>query len=125
MSTAALEYLANLFQSIGIPYEFVRWYSEELPDPYFVGEYIETPSMTKEENGFQESTFILRGYTRGTWLGLEQAKEKIEQNVPKTAILPNGNGLAVFYESASIVPTSDADLKSIKINLTIQEWKVK
>lgn len=129
MSIATLEYVANLMQSIGVPYQFMRWNSEQetepLPECYFVGEYIETDSTTKEECGFQESTFILRGFTRKTWMLLEEAKEKIEQAVPKTAILDNGSGIAVFYGSASVVPTGEAELKSIKINLTIQEWKVK
>lgn len=124
MSIAALAYIQNLMQSIGIPYEFMR-YSGIPPDYYFVGEYIEAPSMTLEENGHQQSTFILRGFTRGEWLLLENAKAKIEANMAKTAILDDGSGIAIFYDSASPVPTGDADLKSIKINLNIQEWKVK
>lgn len=125
MSIAALTYMGELMQAIEIPYEFMRWNSGIPPDCYFVGEYIEAPSMTLEENGFQESTFILRGFTRGDWLLLEQHKEKIEKAVPKTAILPNGAGIAVFYDSATVVPTGDEKMKSIKINLKIQEWKVK
>lgn len=125
MGISALQYIANLMESIGIPYEFMRWNSGIPPDGYFVGEYIESPSMTREESGYQESTFILRGFTKGAWLVLEQAKEKIEKSIPKTAILDDGTGIAVFYESAMVVPTNDADLKSIKINLNIQEWKVK
>ena len=124
MSISVLGYIDNLMKTIGIPYEFMRWNSGLPPDGYFVGEYIEAPSMTREENGFQETTFILRGYTRNSWLVLEQAKAKIEKSIPKTAILEDGSGIAVFYESATVVPTQDADLKSIKINLTIQEWRV-
>lgn len=124
MTIAALEYMKNLIESIGIPYDFMRWNKEEVPECYFVGNYLETPSPTREENGYRESTFILRGYTRGDWLLLEQAKAKIEANVAKTAILGDGSGIAVFYESASPVPTGDAELKSIKIDLNIQEWRV-
>ena len=124
MSITALKYISDLLKSIGINYEFMRWNSGIPPDVYFVGEYIESPSMTKEENGFQETTFILRGFTYGEWMLLEQEKAKIEANVTKTAILDNGSGIAVFYESSNPVPTGDADLKSIKINLNIQEWKV-
>jgi len=124
MSISALAYIRNLMGEMGIPYEFMRWNSGAPPDYYFVGEYIESPSLTKEENGFQETTFILRGFTRQNWILLEQAKAKIEANVAKTAILDDGSGIAVFYESASPVATGDAELKSIKINLNIQEWKV-
>lgn len=125
MSIAALEYINNLMQSMGIPYEFMRWNTEPPDSYYFVGEYNEHAMTTMEEDGRQDATFILRGYTRGSWLLLEQAKAKIEQSVPKTAILSDGTGIAVFYGSGTIVPTADAELKSIKIDLTIQEWKVK
>lgn len=124
MSEAALKYVADLMESIGIPYDFMRWNSGIPPDCYFVGEYTEVPSDTKEEDGHQETTFILRGFTRKSWLLLEQAKGKIEKNAFKTAILDDGSGIAVFYESSMTVPTGDAELKSIKINLNIQEWKV-
>lgn len=123
MSEAALAYIANLLNSMGIPYAFREW-REKPPDYYFTGDYLEEPSRTREEIGFQPTTFILRGHTRGDWLLLEQAKAKIEKAAMKTAILPNGNGIAIFYGSASPVPTGDAELKSIKINLEIQEWKV-
>lgn len=126
MSIEALKYVGDLLQSMGIPYAFGRWNGETATGStyYFVGEYIESPSLTREENGYQETTFILRGYTRGDWLLLEQAKAAIERNVTKTAILDDGSGIAVFYESATIVPTGDANLKSIKINLNIQEWRI-
>lgn len=124
MTESALKYVADLLEGLDIPYEFMRWNSGIPPDMYFVGEYIESPSMTKEENGYQETTFILRGFTQQDWLLLERAKAKIESNATKTAILDDGNGIAVFYESANPVPTGDAELKSIKINLNIKEWKV-
>lgn len=124
MSIAALQYVDRLMQSVGIPYAFMRWESGIPTDMYFVGEYIEAPSATKQENGYQQTTFILRGFTRKAWMELEQAKAKIEKNATKTAILDDGTGIAVFYDSATIVPTGDAELKSIKINLNIQEWRV-
>ena len=124
MSIAALAYIAKLMQEIGIQYEFMRWTAAERPEVYFLGEYIESPSAFRYENGLQESTFILRGYTRGDWMLLEQEKAKIEAHACKTAILEDGTGIAVFYDTASLVPNGDAELKSIKINLNIQEWRV-
>lgn len=124
MSIAGLSYVNNLMSSLSIPYAFMEW-KDTLPDDYyFIGEYNEVPSLTREENGHCETTFILRGFTRGDWLLLEQAREKIERNAAKTAIMPDGTGFAVFYDAATVVPTGDSELKSIKINLTIQEWKV-
>lgn len=123
MRIASLAFVDELMQSIGIPYSYMEW-AEEPPETYFVGSCLENPSLTLEESGFQETTFILRGWTGGSWLDLEAYKEKIERNVTKTAILADGTGIAVFYDSAMVVPTGVAGWKSIKINLKIQEWKV-
>ena len=124
MSEAAFAYVAQLMESMEIPYSFGMWNEEPPGGYYFTGDYMEEPSTTKEENGYQATTFILRGFTRKSWLLLEQAKAKIEKSIAKTAILPDGTGIAIFYGSAMPVPTGDAKLKSIKINLNIQEWKV-
>jgi len=123
---AGLKYVSDMMQEIGIPYAYERW-KGPLPDSYYcVGEsYTEIPSLTKEEDGRHETTLYLRLFTRREWMLLEQAKELIEKNCARTAILDDGTGIAIFYDSAMIVPTGDAELKSIKINLTIQEWKVK
>lgn len=124
MSEAALKYVEKLMESIGIPYAFLEWQKKPPDDYYFVGDYIEEDSLTKEENGHQRSTFILRGFSRQSRMLLEQAKTKIEKSVPLTAILGDGSGIAVSYGNGNHVPTGDAELKSIKINLMIQEWRV-
>lgn len=124
MSVAALKYVEEMMAGLNIPYAFMRWNTHPPDDYYFVGEYIESAMVTREEDGHQDTTFILRGFTRGDWLSLEKAKEKIEKQCAKTAILADGTGIAVFYESGAVVPTYDAELKSVKINLQIQEWKV-
>ena len=123
MSIAAMEFMNNLMQSMGIPYEFMR-YTTQPPDLYFVGSYLEVPSATREENGRQDITFILRGYARGNWMLLEQDKAKIEKHAPQTAVLPDGTGIAVFYAGADVVPSFDSDIVSMKINLEINEWSV-
>lgn len=124
MSIAALTYVSDLMASLSIPYAFMEWKENTPEDYYFVGQYTENTMVNRPENGRQDITFYLRGFTRKDWLFLEQAKEKIEKSAARTAILPNGHGIAVFYDGASAVPTGDAELKSIKINLTIQEWMV-
>lgn len=123
MRIATLQYISGIFEELNIPYAYVQW-AEEPPDDFFVGESIEEPSSTLEENGHQSTTFILRGYTSGEWLKLQTYAEKIERNITRTAILDDGTGVAVFYDSAMVVPTGVAGWKSIKINLKIQEWKV-
>ena len=124
MSITAWAYINSRLNALGINYAFMRWNDKPPDDYYFVGEYTELPSLTKDENGRQETTIILRGYTWNDWLLLEGAREKIENSLPITTVLENGNGLAVSYDTATPVPTSVANFKSIKINLTVQEWKV-
>ena len=123
MSKAALKFISDELEALGINYQFGEWTTDPVPDPYFVGEYTEPESLTREEDGLQEISFMLTG-TGTTWIGLENAKDAIESNISKTAILPNGNGIAVFYSGALIIPTGDAELKRIQINLSIKEWRV-
>lgn len=122
MSNEVLAFIASRLKAAGIPYAFIRW-EEKPPDPYFVGEYLEAPTPTREENGRQQSTFILRGYTRGSWMELEEMKSTIERVLPVTAILPSGAGVCITYASGMPVPTASA-IKSIKIDFQIDEWKV-
>ena len=125
MSIAALKFLNQQMEK-ALPghYAFMRWNTHPPDDYYFTAEYNETPVYTAEEDGRREMVVYVRGYTWGDWITLEEAKESIEKIVPATAILENGSGIAIFYDAASVVPTGLDDLKSIKINLTIQEWKV-
>ena len=123
MSIAALQYVSDLMASIGIPYAFGEW-KEKPPDRYWTGSYIEPESLTRDEDGRQDTTFILRGYARGNWMILHQDKEKIEKHASQTAILPDGTGIAVSYAGGDVVPTADSEIVSVKINLEIQEWKV-
>lgn len=124
MSQLANNYIAEKMDEIKVPYAFQVWNENPVPDIYFVGTYNEISGMEKEESGLQETTFILRGFTRGSWELLEQAKHKIEKAMCETAILEDGSGIAVFYESGLIVPTGDYEIKSIQINLGVKEWKV-
>lgn len=121
---AALQYVSDLLtDTIGIPYAFGEWQGQ-LPERYWVGSTIEPVSLTREESGRQDMTFILRGYARGGYMQLMTDKENIERHISRTAILPDGTGIAIFYAGGEIVPTADSDIKSMKINLDIQEWRV-
>lgn len=109
--------------SIGVPYEFMRWTSD-VNGAYFVGEYTETPTVT--EDGSKESTLIVTGTTRGSWLELEQFRVKIESHFPAEYGLrkPTDTGSVAFYYANSIpVDTGDSDLKRIQINIQVKEWK--
>ena len=132
MTKEALKLMSDAMSEMGLTYEFMEFTT--VPTyPYFVGEYQE--SETASEDGLQEATFILNGFARDTgegntaYLELENAKEKIYVRFGKvggdTVITAKGAAIAVFYSNALIVPTDDAELKRIQINLKIKEWRVK
>lgn len=126
MSKNLLKVVSDGMTELGLEYEFGEYTKEPIVYPYFVGEYTETEPMT--EDGLQETTFMLSGFSRGTWLTLENAKAKIENYFNKvygkTVMVDDGSAVAVFYGNALIVPTGDEELKKIQINLQCKEWKV-
>ncbi len=125
MTTAALALVKSGMDVLGLNYAYIQW-ADSPEYPYFTGEYQETESLT--EDGLQESTFILNGWTRGAWLELEQAKEKIENYFNrisgKRVIVEDGSAVAIFYANSLVIPTGDAELKRIEIHLMVKEWKV-
>lgn len=126
MSKNTLKIISDAMSALGLEYSFGRYTKKHVVYPYFVGEYQETESVT--EDGLQESTFLLTGFSRDTWLTLEDAKERIalyfNRVSGKTVITDNGSAVAVFYAHSLIIPTEDAELKRIQINLNIKEWTV-
>lgn len=122
MTIDSLKFISDTLTGAGINYEFWEWTSP-VKYPYFVSEYSESEPVN--EDGMQESEVILNGFTRESYLELETAKSKIETLFSNmTTILPNGNGLAIFYAGSFVVPTGDEELKKIEIHLRINEWKV-
>ena len=126
MSRLVKKAVSDGMKSLGIEYAFERYKKDPVVYPYFVGEYTETETFT--EDGLQEYTFLLTGFSRDSWDTLETAKENIRDYFEKvsgnTVIADNGSAVAIFYANSLIVPTGDAELKSIQINLSIKEWKV-
>lgn len=120
-----LSFIKSELEKINVPYEFGEWTSE-VSYPYFVGEYSESESYT--EDGQEDTTFILTGFSRSSGLALEEIKGKIQAAFPpvggNTAILENGSGIAVFYSRSFPVPTGEEGLKKIQINLSVKFWKV-
>ena len=110
--------------SLGIPYEFGEWTSDVIY-PYFVGEITENEPQT--EDGAEEAPFILTGLHRGKYIDLEEAKEKIKKHFHPVhglrATTDSGSSIAVFFAGAFYVPTGEAELKKIQINLKIKQWK--
>lgn len=121
--TSALAIINEELKAIGVPYEFMRWTSA-LSYPYFVGEYSETATDT--EDGYEESILMITGTTKGSWLELEEIKNKIKNHFPSIYGLRKSTdtGTVVFYYANGFpVDTGEADLKRIQINLQIKQWK--
>ena len=122
MTEKILAHINEKLTNAGINYEFREW-TGKIIYPYFVGEYAESAPFS--EDGQHEATFTLDGFTRGSWLELEKAKRKIEEAFTyNTSILADKSGIDVSYSGSLIVPTGDAELKRIQINLSIKEWRV-
>ena len=109
---------------IGVPYEFGQW-SSEVKYPYFVGELTEEPTST--EDGREASTMLLTGFARGNYLDMEIIKKQIKSHFSPVYGLrgqtDNGSTIAVYYDNAFYIPTGEADLKKLQINLNIYLWK--
>ena len=125
MSKAVLNAVSDGMAAIGMNYEYQEW-TDDPVYPYFTGEYQEFEPLN--EDGMQETSFILTGFTRGSYSDLEAAREKIEKKfnpISGYKVSTDDSVVAIFYALAlSNVPTGDAKLKKIQINLTIKEWKV-
>lgn len=119
-----LKFISEQLEAIGVPYEFGEW-SSEVVYPYFVGEITEEPATT--EDGLEPSTMLLTGFTRGNYLDLEIMKDKIKNHFHPIHGLrgwTERGAIVVFFDGSFYVPTGEADLKRIQINLQIKEWKV-
>lgn len=120
-----LKFISEQMDILAVPYEFGEWTSE-IKYPYFVGEISEDEPMT--EDGLEESTMLLTGFHRGSFLDLETVKEKIKRHFSPIHGLTGqteSGAIVVFYVGSFYIPTGEADLKRIQINLKIKEWKVK
>lgn len=118
-----LKFINEQLSVIGIPYEFGEWTSE-IKYPYWVGEITEIEPMT--EDGAEEATFILTGFHRGKYIDLEEYKAKIKKHFDPIYGLrakTDSGSIAVFFAGAFNVPTGEADLKRIQINLNVKTWK--
>lgn len=126
MSKNIAKVVAGAMREMSLPYAFGTFKANPIPSMYWVGEYSEMEPIT--EDGMQDSMFILTGFCRGEWEELETARELIENYFNKvygkTVIVDNGDAVAVFYAYSLIVPTGDAELKEMQINLHCKEWKV-
>ena len=126
MTKEALKIISDDMERLNINYELGEWTSDVVY-PYFTGEYQEVPTLT--EDGLTETQFIFNGFSRGSWIDLVNAKETIENLYNKVSgrlvTADNNTVVAIFYDSSLVIPTGDAELKRIQVNIKIKEWKAK
>ena len=118
-----LKFIKEQMDILAVPYEFGEWTSD-VQYPYFVGELSEEEPMT--EDGAEFSTLILTGFHRGKRITLEELKKKIKKHfnpIYGQRGQTESGAIAVFYAGAFYVPSGEAELQKIQINLTIKEWK--
>lgn len=120
-----LKFIKDQMDILSVHYEFGEW-TQKVKYPYFTGEYNEVPTL--EEDGYEETEFILNGFHRGRFISLEDIKNIIKQHFDPVYGLrasTDSGTIAVFFNGSFYVPTGEADLKKIQINLLIKEWKLK
>ena len=118
-----LKFINEQMDMISVPYEFDEW-TYPVSYPYGVGEITEDPITT--EDGAEQSTLLLTFFHRGKMIDLLEIKEKIKNHFPPVYGLRGETecgAIAVFYDSFLNIPSGEADLKKIQINLKVFEWK--
>ena len=118
-----LKFINEHMDMISVPYEFGEWTSPVL-HPYGVGEITEEPITT--EDGAEQSTLLLTFFNRGKMIDLLEIKERIKKHFNPISGLrgkTDSGTIVVFYDGFFAIPSGEADLKKIQINLKIIEWK--
>ena len=118
-----LKFINEQMTAIAVPYEYGEW-SSEIVYPYMVGELTEEPTMT--EDGFEESTMLLTVFHRGKRFDMELVKNKIKSHftpIYGVRAQTDSGSIAVFFDGSFYIPSGEADLKKMQINLKIKEWK--
>lgn len=123
---SVLKTIDTEMNALNINYEYAEWTAKPAY-PYAVGEYQEIESLN--EDGEQETQFIMTVWARGITAteDLENVKNKIKKHFPKVggrlATTDEGSRVAIFYANTlGNLPTGDAELKKIQINLLVKEW---
>ena len=127
MTKNTLKIINKAMESLGLEYGFMRYNKKPVVYPVWGGAYQESAPVY--ESGHSTSMFSLTGNHRGDWADLETQKERIENYFNKvsgkTVMAEDGSAVAIFYANSLVVPTMDAELKRIQINLDVHEWSVK
>ena len=117
------KFISDQMAAINVPYELGEWASDVIY-PYSVGEFTEFSVAT--EDGAEESELLLSIFNRGNYSDLVRITDKIKKHFPANGGLcakTDSGSIAVFFDGSAPIPTNEAGLKKIQINLRIKEWK--
>lgn len=127
MTRNALKIINDAMKTLGLEYGLIRYNKQPVVYPFWVGSYTENAPV--DESGHSTTSFSLTGNHRGDWADLEAQKELIQNYFNKvsgrTVMAEDGSAVAVFYSHNLIIPSMDAEMKRIQINLDVHEWSVK
>lgn len=118
-----LQFISEQMTALEVPYSYGKW-NDKVTYPYFVGEITEEEPTT--EDGKEQATLLITGFHRGKYIDFETIKAKIKKHFDPIHGLRasiDGGSIVVFYCGAIPVPTNEADLKKIQINLKIKFWR--
>ena len=118
-----LKFINKEMDALAVPYQYGEWQGRETY-PYGVGEISAFTPLN--EDGAEESTLLLTFWHRGALIELEKIVNKLKKHFHPIYGLrgdTDSGTIAVFYDSAFSVPSGEADLKKMQINLKIKEWK--
>ena len=116
--------IAAEMMKMGLTYDFMDYTPQNVFYPYWIGEPSGSPITT--EDGYEETTFMLTGTTDGTWQELEQVRRNIQKHFHPISGFHSATvdgAVAIYYSNSFPVPTGEANLKRIQINLTCKEWR--
>lgn len=118
-----LKFINEQMDAIAVPYQYGEWTSKVVY-PYGVGEI--TAFSPLNEDGAEESTLLLTFWHRGALIELEKIVNKLKKHFHPIYGLrgsTDSGTIAVFFDTAFPVPSGEAELKKMQINLKIKEWK--
>ena len=125
MTSEGLKYMNSLFESLEIPYEFLQWNSSNVPNTYWTGDYIDNEPMN--EDGMEQTSFILTGVTNRKFIELETVKQKLKSHITNegmTAVLESGSVIAVTFVDSQPLPSVEYGVHRLQITLNIREWRI-
>lgn len=125
MTQEALSILRAAMADMRLPYALGQYRAAPLPETYFVGQWVDAEGFT--EDGREDSTMTLLGYSRAGLDALMTAARAIQARFPDygwTGLTSSGSGIAIAFAGVTALTDIDGAARRISINLNIKEWRV-